>query len=432
MNDIRGIPYHEARFDKKGNLENSIASLAGITDLYVISHGWNNNADEARTLYREWFKNFDDITKDWPERASRKLCILGVIWPSKALDEIVAAAPSFGGAAGLGDLDAAAEETIKLKLERIKDLFPGDTATIREVAALVPKLEVSGAAQEQFVEKLRSLLNDSAANDEDASDLFFSKTPSQILEDLAILSPIVDAPSSPSAASSVEAGAGDSMLVGGAAGLGDPFSGIKSGAIRFLNYLTYYEMKERAGTVGSKGVAPLLDRLADSVERIHLIGHSFGGRLVSAAAKAMNRKIASMTLLQAAFSHNGFSKAMNGFFRDVVTTKRITGPILVTHTKNDTAVGIAYPLASRLANQVASVLGDENDKFGGMGRNGAQQMEHKERVVGELLNVNEDYAFQPGIFFNLKADKFIRNHGDVAGREVAFANAAATLRFASS
>jgi hypothetical protein len=40
------------------------------------------------------------------------------------------------------------------------------------------------------------------------------------------------------------------------------FSGIKSGAIRFLNYLAYYEMKKRAGTVGQKGVGPLLDRLA--------------------------------------------------------------------------------------------------------------------------------------------------------------------------
>jgi hypothetical protein len=29
----------------------------------------------------------------------------------------------------------------------------------------------------------------------------------------------------------------------------------------------------------------------------------------------------------------------------------------------------------RLANQVAAVFGDEHDKFGGIGRNGAQQME---------------------------------------------------------
>ena len=76
---------------------------------------------------------------------------------------------------------------------------------------------------------------------------------------------------------------------GGAAGLGDIFSGIKSGAIRFLNYLAYYEMKKRAGTVGQKGVAPLLDRLADHVQRIHLVGHSFGCRVVTAAAATLRQ-----------------------------------------------------------------------------------------------------------------------------------------------
>src|SRR4029450_4507756 len=42
------------------------------------------------------------------------------------------------------------------------------------------------------------------------------------------------------------------------------------------------------------------------------------------------------------------------------------------------AVGIAYPVASRLAGTVASAFGDANDKFGGLGRNGAQKMERGE------------------------------------------------------
>jgi len=37
---------------------------------------------------------------------------------------------------------------------------------------------------------------------------------------------------------------------GGAASFGDFFSGIKAAAWRLLNYATYYQMKERAGTVG--------------------------------------------------------------------------------------------------------------------------------------------------------------------------------------
>jgi hypothetical protein len=53
--------------------------------------------------------------------------------------------------------------------------------------------------------------------------------------------------------------------------------------------------------------------------------------------------------LQAAFSHNGFAVKFDGThdgdFRTVLGDKRISGPILITHTKNDNAVGIAHPLA---------------------------------------------------------------------------------------
>jgi hypothetical protein len=35
-------------------------------------------------------------------------------------------------------------------------------------------------------------------------------------------------------------------------------------------------------------------------------------------------------LLQAAFSHNGFSKKKNGYFRSVVDNRRVNGPILIT------------------------------------------------------------------------------------------------------
>ena len=112
---------------------------------------------------------------------------------------------------------------------------------------------------------------------------------------------------------------------------------------------------------------------------------------------------------------------MNGFFRSVVDRQRVNGPILVTHTKNDKAVGIAYPLASRINGDKTAAFGDEHDVFGGLGRNGAQQMESGETIVGKLLPVGSAYAFQPGKFFNLEASDFIKAHGDVAGREVAHA-----------
>jgi hypothetical protein len=100
---------------------------------------------------------------------------------------------------------------------------------------------------------------------------------------------------------------------------------------------------------------------------------------------------------------------------------RVKGPILVTHTKNDKAVGVAYPLASRISGDRTAAFGDENDVFGGLGRNGVQKMPAGETVAGTLLAVGGSYAFQAGKFFNLESSAFIKGHSDITGREVAYA-----------
>ena len=64
-------------------------------------------------------------------------------------------------------------------------------------------------------------------------------------------------PRLPAAGRGVDPALGD----GGAAGLGDLLSGVQAAARRIANFATYYQMKSRAGTVGSKGVADLLQRV---------------------------------------------------------------------------------------------------------------------------------------------------------------------------
>ena len=134
--------------------------------------------------------------------------------------------------------------------------------------------------------------------------------------------------------------------------------------------------------------------------RIHLVGHSFGGRLVTATANSLTtpRSIASMLLLEAAYSHNGLAQnwdgqGHNGAFRGVVTLPAIAGETHITHSVHDTAVGIAYPLASRIMLQLAAALGDANDPFGGMGRNGAQHT--PEAFDDTLAVVGHVYAKLP-------------------------------------
>jgi pimeloyl-ACP methyl ester carboxylesterase len=196
-----------------------------------------------------------------------------------------------------------------------------------------------------------------------------------------------------------------------------------------LNFVTYYQMKERAGTVGENGANEVLRRLRQRAPdlRLHLIGHSFGGRLVTAATAGPADKpavgVASLTLLQAAFSHNGFGQRFDGShdgtYRRMVDQGMVSGPVLISHTVNDRAVGLAYPIASQIAGQAAAALGDKNDKFGGMGRNGAQKT--PEAVDGTLLRASETYAFGAGKIHNLQSDAFISHHGDVTGAEVVHA-----------
>ena len=145
MTDIAGIPYTEAQFDLNGMLGRPVTLPPGVTDLIVISHGWNNDADAARHLYRTLFTNFVAVAtpNDLP---GRSLAIVGVIWPSKKFDELlaIAGAPLGAlGAAGVHAADTGSRKAVEAKLDRMKELFtaPADQQVLDDLKALVPDLE---------------------------------------------------------------------------------------------------------------------------------------------------------------------------------------------------------------------------------------------------------------------------------------------------
>ncbi|MGH8965969.1 MAG: hypothetical protein ACRDXB_11675, partial [Actinomycetes bacterium] len=189
-----------------------------------------------------------------------------------------------------------------------------------------------------------------------------------------------------------------------------------------------YVMKDRAGLVGRTGLLGVLKRVHSERPdmRMHLVGHSFGARLVTSTAAAWNdatTPFASLTLLQAAFSHNSFAQRWDGThdgaFRGLILHRRVSGPVMITCTKNDRAVGLAYPVASRIARQAAAALGDRDDPYGGLGRNGAQRT--PEATDGFLLPAGGRYAVTGGRLYNLVADDVISDHGDIVSDEVAYA-----------
>jgi alpha/beta hydrolase fold len=431
MAEVAGFPYFELQFDKQGRvfdpdeLQQAVTFLGQgvITDLFVISHGWNNDMADARALYRELLARMRDVIDGGKApTGARKFAVLAVLWPSKkfADEELI---PT--GAASVGSPVTAA--VVTKQLDALKGVFdnPNADTILAQAKQLVPQLETSPAARAQFADLVRSLPGSKTGATEDASDRFFKLAGGELMDHLA--KPASAAPPRPGSAggtAGLRAGPG-----GGAAGLGSFFSGIFSSARNLLNFTTYYQMKERAGLVGRTGASEALRKIRAQAPnlKVHLIGHSFGGRLVTAVALGPGgqpaQKFASMTLLQAAFSHNGFAEKFDGthdgFFRGVVSGHRVSGPVLITCTANDVAVGLAYPLASLIAGQNASGIGDANDPFGGIGRNGAQHT--PEADAGTLVAVGSAYSFEAGKLYNLTADAVIKGHSDICKPEVAYA-----------
>jgi hypothetical protein len=440
-----GYPAFDVMYDTGGHLVNPTAQDEAvgyfgtgdgksISDVMVISHGWNNDIAEARILYHDFFNAFAPVARS--VIAGRTFGVVALFWPSKKFAD-----PSLipGGAAGLSDPAAL---QLSAQLDQFADMFASDPTTATKIAhlrSLISVLEVSANAQDDYVSTLVSLVpNPRYEKDEgmeEARTELNTAAGRDILKHLS--TPTV--PVSPPLPGS-----------GGAAGLGNVLGGIKSAAASLGDLLTYYTMKDRSGIVGRTGAVATVRairavRAVGSPLKIHLVGHSFGARLVTAAANSLNGNAAganpefvdSMTLLEAAYSHNGLAQdwdssnpGTNGAFRSVVASAKVGGPIIISHSSHDFPVGVAYPLASRLRNQVGQALiGGPDDKYGGMGRNGAQ---HTPEVVGDvLLAKTYDKSNYPPArnkscwILNVCGDgpppaPTITAHGDVAKPELAF------------
>ena len=450
MNNIAGIPYTTAEFDAFGKALNQPQIADDATDVIVVSHGWNNTRVDAEELYTKLFTNFVEVTKDRAEIKGLKFSLVGIIWPSHKFDELMSEPPgtakSAGGAASLDDEGDSedAQAAMHQAIDKVSPLFdsPEQKATLAKLHGLVPQLEESTSAQSEFVVTLRQLLGGEAANadqihPEDASDVLFEGNPQNIFNNVKLPAPASNAgPASADQPTDSQTGAGP--VTGGAAGFSDIFSKAANAVVSLMNHATYFQMKKLAGTVGKEGVAPLIDRLtAGKLHRkIHLAGHSFGGRVVTATAAASKTKqLRSMSLLQAAYSHNGLSASKEGYFRSVIDDHRVAGATIITYSKHDRAVGLAYPAASRINGDKASAFGKADDDFGGMGSSGAQNMEPGEvaTTATELLAVGASYALQTGKIHNLNADQYIIDpqgedaHGFVFVPEVAWAISQAML-----
>ncbi|NUR62179.1 MAG: hypothetical protein HOV87_26495 [Catenulispora sp.] len=359
MTTLNGFPYAELSFGAdgatsdpaQGGVAPALALDADVSDLLVLSHGWNDDAPAARSVY-------DGLTAAMARcgDAPPGLAVLGLLWPAKRYD----AAPSVAATVAADPTGHAAAAFVA----GVRSQVGADLGTIPAAPGW--------------------------ADPGDQQEAFFGMDPHALLR---------------------------------------RFDSIEDGIAGVLNLATYYEMKARSGAVG-RGLAGVLTaiRAARPYLRLHLAGHSFGARVMaSALAAAAPLPVSSATLIQGAFSHYGLAQhwdgVHDGLFRPALTGDRLTGPMVVTYSHHDEALGIAYALASRLADQPDSALGPiggPHDHFGALGANGA--LATPESVWAPMTGFGgQAYAFTAGAVNNLESSAYILSHTAISCTEVGMA-----------
>lgn len=424
MAEIAGLPYWEIAFDERGRVDAGDADALvggapglGVTDLMVFAHGWNNDRAQATSLYRRFFEQVPGLL---PAGGAPGLGFAGVIWPSKRwADETVPG--SAGGAAALAE--AVGPPADRALVTGLSDVFTtaGQRAALEELGGLLATRPDDPAALRRFQSLMADLATgaDARPAGEDAGEVaMLDDDPRALFGRFA---------------RAVPAPAGE----GGAAGIGDAFSRLWDGAKEALRQLTYFEMKKRAGVVGQAGLGPLVGRLAATATglRVHLIGHSFGARLVSFALAGLPNPagvaspVRSLLLLQGAFSHFAFADALPEDRRRGGALKgmagRVDGPLAASFSVHDLAVGRFYPLASLSSRDDSAATADLLFRWGAMGHDGAQACPAAELPIGP---VGRPYQLQPGRFTNLNGDAVISqgsppsgSHSDIFHPEVVWA-----------
>ena len=385
---IAGLNYYELDLNADGTLSSdgglpAAVQAGGIQDVYMLSHGWNNGVDSARSLYQAMFTL---LAKMIPDKLSTSIAV-GIIWPSLLFPEddpaTAAAIPSTGQqlAAALSPAFPQQQQNVAT-LGQLLDAQPQDPNALTQFHILASGLVISPPLAPEDAGQQASITGETAAVFGQAAAM--SKAP----------------------ASSAQ-------------GIPDPFTTLWNGAKEVLRSMSYYEMKNRAGVIGRGGLGPVIAQLSAATPgiRVHLMGHSFGARLVAyslsglpASATSAASPVKTLMLIQGAFSHFAFANPIpDPMVFDTgalaALADRVDGPLLATFTAADRAVGWWYPAASMLAHQDCQSVDDLTYQWGGMGHDGYQQSPAGSTVT--LAAQGTKYNFQKGTFYLLDSNAVI-------------------------
>jgi pimeloyl-ACP methyl ester carboxylesterase len=388
------------------------AAAAQPSDVFLFSHGWNGDVPAARLQYGNWLATMADCAEDRAEADAMpggfRPLLVGLHWPSKAWGDEELGAASF--TAGV-EAQAPGDQT-------------GDDED--DIGLLVDRFAVRLTDSDQTRQALRTII-ESALDDPAPMTLPVEVRQAYLtIDDEAGMG-----------AEGVGGGPGDdrdgfdpevtyqACLQEDMAAFGAPSLG---GVLAPLRVLTFWQMKRRARIFGENGAAQLLTALQAAVPtaRFHLMGHSFGCIVASAAIAGPvgptrgRRPVSTLVLVQGAMSLWSFCSSIParperpGYFRPVVAEGLVQGPVVTTTSVRDRAVGVFYPLGARARHQVGYLVPGQLPVYGGVGTFGIQGAGLQ--ITDETLGpAGDPYDFRAELVYNLDSDEVIAKGGGASG-----------------
>lgn len=408
----RQNPFWVLQYDKKG-ASRSPETLAEArralrsgeyTDVVVCSHGWNNDWDAATERYNHFV---DGLVGQLPDDPERRVLLLGIFWPSALLVMPGEREPAFAAALGdrPADPDADAIDAVTAEL---------DDADADRVRALTGKTELDGDETAELAALLAPVYR---AEGPELGDDPSPPAAADLARSWLSSPPPVATTARPRSVDdwgTVADRRADVQAAGFLERL-DPRNVVRAASV--------WLMKDRAGRVGSAAVGPLVrEALAESGARVHLVGHSFGGKVVLSAlcAEPVARPVHSVMLLQPAVNHLCFATAARdvpaGGYRPALD--RTVRPVFSTYSRHDAPLTTFFHWALRRDSDYREPLPagwpEPPSKFaalGGFGPRGAD--DDTERMP--LRPVGERYDFPEGCrLAAVDGSTGIRSHGGIS------------------
>ncbi len=251
-------PWYVMPFDKhgrcraprtRGHLIDTISS-GQFSDVFLFSHGWNNDWDTATDRYRDFMDGFTTMRTEHAldVRPGYKPLLVGIIWPGTALVMPWEAAPRFAGGAPVheptddrsGDaqrmIDEIADELPDDAVPRFYELMDQDEGLDRSDALELAEMLLEFGSDEVLPDGGAPAAADLVAAWSEAQVAYPTRAAEEALFD------------------DTEFGTVDAAAPGPhAAGFFDRIDPRK-----VIRLATVLQMKDRAGVVGIHGVSPLL------------------------------------------------------------------------------------------------------------------------------------------------------------------------------